>query len=195
MGALDQLDPLPAPLKRHRMKADDYQRLSEVGVLAPDARVELLDGEIIQTAPIGSRHFAMVARLDRLLQQAVGDRALVAVQTSFRLDDYSEPQPDLALYRPRADFYVGALPTPADTLLVVEVADSSARYDRQIKLPLYARRGVPELWIVDLETGLLRMHHGPQGDDYLHANATSKPGVVGIVALPGVTLDLTGLFG
>ncbi len=177
------------------MKADDYQRLGEVGVLAPDARVELLDGEIIQMAPIGSRHFAMVNRLDVLLKQAVGDRALVAVQTSFRLDDYSEPQPDVALYRPRADFYVGALPTPTDTLLVVEVADSSARYDRLIKLPQYARRGVPELWIVDLDAGLLRMHHQPQGDDYLHANATAAPGVVGIVALPGVALDLTGLFG
>jgi Uma2 family endonuclease len=101
----------------------------------------------------------------------------------------------VALYRPRADFYVGALPTPADTLLVVEVADSSARYDRLIKLPLYARRGVPELWIVDLDAGLLRMHRAPQGDDYLHADATASPGVVGIVALPDVKLDLTGLFG
>ncbi len=192
MGTLDNLMP---PLKRHRMKADDYQRLGEVGVLAPDARVELLDGEIIQMAPIGSRHFAMVNRLDVLLKQAVGDRALVAVQTSFRLDDYSEPQPDLALYRPRADFYVGALPTPADTLLVVEVADSSARYDRMIKLPQYARRGVPELWIVDLDAGLLRMYSAPQGDDYLHANATATPGAVGIVALPGVMLDLVGLLG
>jgi Uma2 family endonuclease len=195
MGALDQLDPLPAPLKRYRMKADDYQRLGEVGVLAPDARVELLDGQIIQMAPVGSRHFAMVARLDRLFQHAVGDHALVAVQTSLRLDEYSEPQPDLALYRPRADFYAGALPTPADTLLVVEVADSSARYDRAIKMPLYARRGITELWIVDLDAGLLRMYSQPQGDDYLHANATATPGVVGIVALPGVTLDLTGVFG
>ncbi len=130
-----------------------------------------------------------------MLQQAVGDRALVAVQTSFRLDDYSEPQPDLALYRPRADFYAGALPTPADALLVVEVADSSARYDREIKLPLYARRGITELWIVDLDAGLLRMYSEPKGDDYLHANATATPGAVGFVALPGVTLDPTGLFG
>jgi Uma2 family endonuclease len=192
---MSALDHLPAPFMRHRMKADDYQRLGEVGVLAPDARVELIDGEIIQMAPIGSRHFAMVNRLDVLLKQAVGDRALVAVQTSFRLDDYSEPQPDLALYRPRADFYAGALPIPADTLLVVEVADSSARYDRLIKLPMYARRGVPELWIVDLDAGLLRMYREPQGDDYLHANATSMPGAVGIVALPDVKLDLAGLFG
>jgi Uma2 family endonuclease len=192
MGALDQL---PPPLKRHRMKADEYQRLGEVGVLAPDQRVELIDGEIIEMAPIGSRHFAMVNRLDLLLKRAVGDQALVAVQTSFRLDDYSEPQPDLALYRQRADFYASALPTPADTLLVVEVAESSARYDRLIKLPLYARRGVPELWIVDLDAGLLRMYREPQGDDYLQASATATPGVVGVAALPDVTLDLTGLFG
>lgn len=192
MGALDQL---PPPLKRHRMKADEYQRLGEVGVLSPDQRVELIDGEIIEMAPIGSRHWAMVNRLDALLKAAVGDLAIVSSQSSFRLDDYSEPEPDLALFTYRADFYVKALPTPADTLLVIEVADSSLRYDRLIKLPLYARRGVPELWIVDLDANLLRMHREPKGDDYLQATATATPGAVGIALLPGVTLDLSGLFG
>lgn len=190
MGALDHL---PPPLKRHRLTADEYQRLGSLGVLAPDARVELIDGEIIEMATIGSRHWAMVNRLDRLLQRTVGDRAIVAVQTSFRLDDYSEPQPDIALFEPRADFYVGALPTPADTLLVIEVSDATARYDRQIKLPLYARRGVPELWIVDLDASLLRMYREPKGDDYLQASATPTPGTVGIAALPDVALDLSGL--
>lgn len=192
MGALDQL---PPPLKRHRMKADDYQRLGAAGVLLGDLRVELIDGEIIEMAPIGSRHWAMVTRLDRLFQRAAGERAIVAVQTSFRLDDYSEPEPDIALFKPRDDFYAGALPTPAETLLIVEVADSSARYDRYIKLPLYARRGVPEVWIVDLDAGLLRVHREPNGDDYLQATATSSPGVTVVTTLPGAAVDLTGLFG
>jgi len=177
------------------MKADDYQRLGESGVLEPDLRVELIDGEIIEMAPIGSRHWAMVVRLDRLLRQAVGDGAIFGVQTSFRLDEYSEPQPDLALFRRRDDFYAGALPTPADTLLVVEVADSSARYDRLVKLPLYARRGVPELWIVDIDAALLRIYHEPNDDDYLQASATGTPGATAISTLPDVRVDLDGLFG
>jgi Uma2 family endonuclease len=192
MGALDHL---PSPLKRHRLKADDYRRLGELGVLAPELRVELLDGEIIEMAPIGSRHWAMVMRLDELLKQAVGKRAFVAVQTSFRLDDYSEPEPDIALFRRRDDFYAGALPTPLETLLVVEVADSSARYDREVKLPLYARCGVPELWIVDLDAKLLRMYREPSGGDYLQASATAAPGSTGIAALPDIAIDLGGLFG
>lgn len=192
MGALDLL---PPPLKRHRLTADDYQRLGHLGVLSPDLRVELIDGEIIEMAPIGSKHWSMVHRLDELLKHALGKRALVAVQTSFRLDDHSEPQPDIGVFKRRDDFYAGALPTPADTLLIVEVSDSSARYDRQIKLPLYARRGVPELWIVDLDAKLLRIHREPQGDDYLKASATPAPGVVDFGALPGVVVDLNGLFG
>ena len=177
------------------MTADDYQRLGTAGVLAPDLRVELIDGEIIEMAPIGSRHWAMVNRMTHLFQQAAGEQAIVSSQSSFRLDDYSEPQPDIALFKRRDDFYVGALPTPADTLLVVEVADSSERYDRLIKLPLYARRGVPELWIVDLDAGLLRIYREPSGDDYLQASATPTPGVTGISSLAGMAVDLTGLFG
>lgn len=192
MGALEQ--PLP-PLTRHRISADDYQRMGELGLIAPDARVELIDGEIIDMATIGSRHWACVTRLNRLLGAAVGDRAVLSVQASFRLDDYSQPEPDLALYAPRDDFYAEALPTPAQTLLIIEVADTSARYDRQIKLPLYARRGIGEFWIVDLDANLLRLYREPQGDDYLQASATPRPGVVGIVALPGVQIDLTGLLG
>jgi Uma2 family endonuclease len=191
MGAIDQL---PPPLKRHRLRADDYQELGRAGIIGPQMRVELLDGEIIEMAPIGTRHWAMVNRLDELLKQALGKLALVSSQSSFRLDDHSEPQPDLALFKRRDDFYAGALPTPADTLLLIEVADSSLRYDREIKLPRYARSGVPEVWIVDLEANLLRMHREPQGDDYLQLSATATPGVTALAALPGVTVDLTGLF-
>lgn len=177
------------------MRADEYQRLAGAGVLSPDLRVELIDGEIIEMAPIGSRHWATVNRIDELLKQAVGARAIVSSQSSFRLDAYSEPEPDLALFKRRQDFYASALPAAADTLLIIEVSDSSVTYDRQVKLPLYARAGIPEVWIVDLDADLLRMYRDPKDDDYLHATATASPGVVTIAALPGVTLDLTGLFG
>lgn len=192
MGALD---PSPLVLQRHRITADDYQRMGAAGVLGPDLRIELIDGEIIDMAPIGTRHWSTVTRLDRLLQVAVGERAIVSAQSSFRLDDYSEPEPDVALFKPRADFYAQALPTPADTLLVIEVADSSIRYDRQVKLPLYARRGIPEVWIVDLDANLLRVHREPAGDDYLRSSATASPGVVDISMLTDVGVDLSGLLG
>ena len=192
MGALEF--PLPA-LKRHRISADDYSRMAEQGLLPRDARIELIDGEIIEMAAIGTRHWAAVNRLTRLIVSALGERAVVSVQANFRLDDFSQPEPDLGVFLPRTDFYVGALPSAADTLLLIEVADSSARYDRQIKLPLYARCGVPELWIVDLDAGLFRSYREPRGDDYLQASATAQPGVVGIAALPGVRIDLAGLLG
>lgn len=188
-------EPLPPPLKRHRLSADDYQRMGQFGALAPDAHVELLDGEIIEMAPIGARHWATVQRLDEALKRALGTQVIVAVQTSFRLDAHSEPQPDVGVFRRRADYYASGLPTPADTLLVVEVADATARYDRQVKLPLYARAGIAELWIVDLEANLLRRFSEPRGDDYLRADANATPGLVELVALPGIVVDLTDLLG
>ena len=190
MGAIDE----PLVLRRHRITAEDYHRMGAAGVLAPDARVELIDGEVIDMAPIGSRHWSVVNRLDRLLHQAVGDAAIVSSQSSFRLGPHSEPQPDLALFKPRDDFYAMALPTAADALLVIEVADTTARYDREIKLPLYARHGIGELWVVDLDANLLRMFNAPHADGYAQASSHARPGVTTIGALPGVTVDLSGLF-
>ncbi len=190
MGAIDEL-PL---FQRHRITVDEYHRLVPAGVIAPKARVELIEGEVIEMAPIGIRHWALVNQLRRTIERAVGDRALVS-ESSMQLGGQSEPQPDIALFKPREDFYRGVgLPSAADTLLVVEVADSTVRYDREIKLPLYARHGVCELWIVDLSANMLRMHRDPQGERYLHGIETAEPGVVGINALPGVAIDLSGLF-
>jgi Uma2 family endonuclease len=191
MGAFDQL---PPPLKRHRLTADQYQQLGAMGVLAPQTRVELINGEIIEMAPIGSRHWAMVNRIDLALKQAIGKRAVVSTQSSFRLDDHSEPEPDIGVFAWRDDFYSGALPTAAQTLLLVEVSDSTVRYDREVKLPMYAQRGIPELWIVDLDAKLFRVFRAPRGDDYLEAQATPSPGVVAIAALAGCAVDLGGLF-
>jgi Uma2 family endonuclease len=191
MGALEN-----APLlKRHRLTVDDYGRMGEAGVFAPDARVELIDGEVIDMAPIGTRHAAAVTRLDRLLQRAVGDRAIVRSQNPLRLGDRSEPEPDLLLLLPRADFYASAHPAAGDVLLLIEVADSSVRYDREVKLPLYARHGIAEVWLVDLEAGMLRFFRGPQGERYTDITGTETPGSTPVAALPGVVVDLAGLLG
>lgn len=148
-------------LQRRRFTVDEYYAMAEAGILHEDDRVELIEGEIVQMAAIGSRHAACVNRLTRLLVERAGDDAVVTVQNPVRLSDLSEPQPDFALLRPREDFYAGGHPGPADTLLVVEVAHTTLGYDREIKLPLYATAGVPEVWIVDVEGGVVEVHAEP----------------------------------
>jgi Uma2 family endonuclease len=155
--------------------------------------VELIEGEVIDMAPTGSRHWSVVSRLSRILMLAVGERAIVATQSALRLGPRNEPQPDLAVLKPRDDFYAGALPAAADTLLVIEVADSTAAYDRQVKAPLYARHGVPELWIVDLDAGQLRFLRRPDGERYTDITATETPGLTALPGLGDVRVDLAGL--
>jgi Uma2 family endonuclease len=191
MGAID----IPPPLKRHRLTVADYYRMGEAGIFAPNARVELIEGEVIDMAPIGTRHAAAVMRLTRLASVASDSRAIVSVQSPLRLSDLSEPEPDLMLLQPRADFYADAHPTAADVLLLIEVADTSARYDREIKLPLYARHGVPEVWIVDLEARLLRFFGKPTGDAYVETSATASPRRTPVAALPGIEIDLAPILG
>ncbi len=191
MGAIDNT-PL---LTRHRLTVADFYRMGEAGIFAPDARVELIEGEIIDMAPIGTRHGSAVKRMLALLTSTLGPRVIVAVRDPLRLSDLSEPEPDLMLLKPRADFYADAHPTAADVLLLIEVADTSARYDREVKLPLYARHGVPEVWIVDLEARLLRLYRDPAGEAYGQASTTASPGRTLIAALAGVEIDLTQILG
>jgi Uma2 family endonuclease len=178
-------------IRRHLLTVADYYRMAEAGVLAPDARVELIDGEIVDMAPIGTRHGSAVLRLTHLCTQAAGSQATVSVQNSLRLGDRSEPQPDVMLLKPREDFYAQAHPTAEDVLLLIEVSDSTARYDREIKLPLYARHGVQEVWIVDLEARLLRSYSAPVGELYTAASETATPGLLPVLALPGISIDTT----
>lgn len=179
-------------LPRHRLTVQEYYRMAEVGLLAPDARVELIEGEIIDMAPIGSRHAATVNRLARLLNAAVNDLAVVSVQAPIRLGERSEPQPDLALLKPRADFYAQSHPTPADVLLVIEVSDTTLRYDRSVKVPLYARHGVPEVWVIDLEGNLIHFFRSPSGEAYADVSSTRRPGTTPL-PVAGAAVDLSGL--
>lgn len=166
--------------------------MAETGILAPDARVELIEGEIIDMAPIGSRHASIVDKLYHLLHTAVGTSAIVRSQNPVRLNDISEPEPDLALLRWRDDFYGARHPGPADVLLIVEIADSSLDYDRSKKLPLYASHGIPEVWLVDLTASCVVRYAGPTSSGY--ATSTPLSGAVAPVMLSGCTVDLGALF-
>ena len=189
MGIADS----PAVLQRHRLTVDEYHRMGQAGVFPPDARVELIDGEVIDMAPIGTRHASAVKKLNALLSAAAGGSAIVAVQDPLRLSDASEPEPDLMLLRPRADFYAHAHPGPADVLLLIEVSDSTAAYDRGIKLDLYARHGVTEVWIVDLDNDVVRFFRHGDGTAYTDITASETPRATPVAALPGVTIDLSSL--
>ena len=182
---------LPAELlRRHRVSVAEYYRMAEVGLLPPEARVELIEGEIVDMVPIGNRHAVTVTNLTMALAQAVGSRARVSVQNPLRLSERSEPQPDLVVLRNRADGYRDGPPIAADALLVVEVSDSSAAYDLRVKLPLYAQHGVPEVWVIDFDAGTVRRFRQPRGDAYLETSSSPKPGTVAPAELPDVRIDL-----
>ena len=177
----------------HRITVDQYYRMAEVGVLAPDERVELIDGVIIDMAPIGSRHAGTASQLGELLLNALGTRGILRSQSPLRFGARSEPQPDLAVLRRRDDYYKGAHPTAEDALLIVEVCDTSARYDQHAKVPLYARHQIPETWVVDLARGVLHVHRRPEAAAYAEISDLAEPGVLTLAALPTVAVDLSGI--
>jgi Uma2 family endonuclease len=180
--------------QRHRITVHEYHRMAEVGLLAPDARVELIEGEIIDMAPIGNDHQSVVDQLNRLLVRAVGDDAIVRVQGSIRLSNWSEPEPDVVLLAPRPDFYRSEFALGTDTLLVIEVSDTTLRYDRDVKVPLYARHGVPEVWVFDLNGGVLLVYGALRDGQYERHVALERPATAPVTRLLGVTLDLAALF-
>lgn len=192
------MSPRPeAPPRRHQLTVGDYHRLAEVGMLSAEQRVELIDGEIIDVPPPGSVHAGTVDEFADLLRQSLRDAraATIRVQSPIQLDDFSEPQPDITLLHRRADFYKSAHPQPRDILLIIEVAQASLAYDRATKAPLYARHGIPELWIVDLEHGSLIVHREPTETGYLKVARCAAGAVVEIESLPGVSVRVPALHG
>jgi len=180
--------------RRHRITVDEYRRMGESGLFAPDARVELIEGEIIDMPPIGPPHAAAVNRLTVLLIHAVGERAIVQCQQAIQLGDISEPQPDFSLILPREDYYEHQRPVAADTLLAIEVSDTTLRYDLNRKMALYARHGIKEYWVVDTVNRRLHVFCSPTDAGYEHASFIEKPGAMQIAALPGTSVDLSSLF-
>jgi Uma2 family endonuclease len=179
---------------RHWLSVDDYHRMAEVGILGPDDRVELIDGEIIDMVPPGDLHIVTLMLLDRALRVAEKE-AFVLVQSPVRLSQFSQPQPDVTLLRHRDDSYRGHRLEAADVLLVVEVADSSLRFDRDTKMRLYATHGIAEAWLVDVRGRRLIRHRAPHEGEYTLIDEPSLDAALDVSALPGVTVDLRRLFG
>jgi Uma2 family endonuclease len=182
-------------LQKHYFSVDEYYRMGEAGVFSEEARVELIDGEVLEMSPIGKRHAGCVNRLNRLLNRNVGDLAIVTVQSPISIDDFSEPQPDLALLKPRADFYSNSHPTPADVLVIIEVADTSLEYDRNVKLPLYARAGIPEAWLVVLPKDFIEVHSEPKNGKYQKVQRLKRGKKLTSATLSGFSLAVDDILG
>jgi len=157
---------MPIKTSKRLFTVRDYHQMVNAGILCEDDRVELIHGEVVRMSPIGTRHNAAVRRATHALVKIVDDRAIVSVQGSIQLGEYDEPQPDIVLLRPRDDFYASRHANPPDTLLIVEMADSSLEYDQTVKMSLYAKTGVPEYWIANLQNDCLIVYQDPHENTY-----------------------------
>lgn len=189
-------DTMAVTLRRRRFTLDQYHRMGEAGILTKDDRVELIEGEIIEMSPIGAPHASIVDRITRLLVTRLGDRAIVRVQGPILLPaQVSEPQPDVAVLRPRADFYRAVHPQPADVLLVIEVADTTVEPDRRWKLPLYARAGLREAWLVDVNAERLEIYATPGLARYPRPRLLVRSEALSPDAFPDLTIHVADLLG
>ncbi len=174
---------------------DEYYRMAEAGILTPDDRVELIDGEILEMSPIGSRHLACVIRANQVLTAALAGKALISVQNPLRLSNYTEPEPDMVVLKPRSDYYAAQKPLGGDAYLVIEVADTTLRYDRNVKLPYYAAAGVHEVWIENLEEDLLQVYRNPGGKSYKTSLTLRRGESASLDAFPDIVFKIEDFLG
>ena len=175
----------------HRFTVQDYYRMGEVGIIPPDQKTELIDGKVVYMTPPGPGHSGTVLLIDRAFE-GLGKRVIVSAQNPLRVDSHNEPQPDVAVLRPRDDFYTETHPKPADVLLVIEVSDSSLLKDTKVKRPKYAEAGIVEYWIVDLNFRCVHVCREPQGKEYRSIRKVSR-GTIAPLAFPDYAVKVADL--
>lgn len=180
---------------RKRFTTAEYHAMAESGILAPDDRVELIEGEIWQMSPIGSRHASTVTRSARFFTLRLDGRAVVSSQNPLLLGDLSEPEPDVAILHFREDDYAQNHPDQGDVFLLLEVADSSLDYDRRIKMKLYSRYGIPEAWLADLDQSVLEVHRDPSPQGYQEVLRLHRGDRVAPLAFPDLEIEVDAIFG
>jgi Uma2 family endonuclease len=185
---------IDAEISRRLFTVDEYHRMAEVGILDPDERVELIEGEIVKMSPIGPRHSGCVINATRLFITRLGDRMVLSPQNPVVIRPRSEPQPDLLLLRPRAVSYSREHPTPEDVLLAVEVADTTVRFDRLVKARLYARSGIDEFWLLLPGDGMVEVHRTPGSEGYARVMRHGPDQTVAPLAFPDATFLVSDFF-
>lgn len=181
-------------IPRHRINVDQYYQMVEHGILAHDARVELIEGEIIDMPPQGSGHSNLLAVITQRLTLALGESAMVRCQMPLRLSRFSQPEPDLLLVVPRGREYAGRHPSAGDVLLLVEVAVTSLAYDLILKAPFYAKHGIEEVWVVDVVAGRVHVFREPTSEGYRSATVIERPETLACAAFPNVSVRFGDLF-
>jgi len=169
--------------------------MGKAGVFSEDDRVELIEGEILKMSPIGSRHAASVKRLNRQLNRLLGDRAIVSIQDPILVNDFSEPEPDVAILRRRDDFYAQSHPSATDALLIIEIADTSVEFDHDIKLPAYARSAVPEVWIVNLPAETVAVHVDLANGVYRSVSTYRRGDSITPLHFPDLSIEVVSILG
>lgn len=180
---------------RRLFTVKEFHRMIETGILKEGDPVELVRGEIIQMAAIGSKHASCVRRVSAVLRSRLGDAVFVDTQNPIELGEYSEPQPNVALLRPRADFYAEAHPKSEDVFLLVEVSDTTLRFDRSVKIPLYAEEGIAEVWIVNLSDESVEVYRSPSPTGYESVQTFSRGQSIEGLAFPKVSIAVDELLG
>jgi Uma2 family endonuclease len=186
---------MSAQLEKRHFNVTEYYQMAKAGVLKPDDCVELIEGEIIKMSPIGSPHAACVSRLVRLLPKAVGETTILSVQNPVRLSDFSEPVPDLALLKPRKDFYASRHPAPRDVFIIIEVADTTVLTDRSVKVPLYARAGIPETWLVNIPKEFIEVYFDPAQGKYRKSRKFKREETIVSARIAGLSLKVNDILG
>ncbi len=185
---------IPKAPTKHRFTVDQYYKMGEVGILGLEQRTELIEGEIIEMSPIGAKHSGSINRLNRIFAGLVGNQAIISIQNSIRINNHSEPQPDIAILYWREDFYVENLPIPSEVFLLIEVADSTLKYDREVKAIIYAKAGIPELWIANLEAQVFEVHRQPSETGYQQVQIYEKGEIINLLMLPDVAIAVDDIF-
>jgi Uma2 family endonuclease len=182
-------------IQRRLFTVQEYHLMGEAGILSEDDRVELIEGEIVQMAAIGTRHATCVRRLIRQFRQLPESSAILDVQNPIQLTERTEPQPDVVLLQPRADYYATAHPIPSEVLLLVEVSDSTVDFDRDVKVPNYARSGIQEVWLWDLEVNCLEVYRDPTANGYTSIQKFERGEIVSPLAFPEFEVSVDFILG
>lgn len=176
-----------------RLTVQEYHRMAEAGIFHPTERIELLNGQIIKMAAKGTAHTAAISRTSELLRERLQNRILIRLQDPVQLDDYSEPEPDLAIVLPDPAFYEDHHPTPSEIFLIIEVADSSLRYDRELKAPTYGRSNILEYWVLDVNDRRLYVYRSPSTAGYQIEQTLSEEDTISPVAFPDCAIKVREL--
>ncbi|MGB3509943.1 MAG: Uma2 family endonuclease [Microcoleaceae cyanobacterium] len=182
-------------LLRRLFTVNEYYKMLEAGVLTENERVELIRGEIVKMSPIGIHHSACVKRLNELFILRLAKTVTVGIQAPVRLNDNSEPEPDISLLQRKQDFYESQHPQPENVFLLIEVSDTTVKYDQEVKIPLYAENNIVEVWLVNLSQKCLEVYRQPTGNGYENVQTFQRGEIVAIQALPNVTFTVDEIFG